>query len=121
LTWRSGRRWLLLPPEHTHLAMDPHGHALAPSLDPAEAPRWRRLYPRLDEAFAHSIEVVQRAGDALFVPSGWHHSVENVEDTASINHNWLNGYNVGAAVAHVLSTFARGRRLLDDCRCVQTR
>ena len=31
--------------------------------------------------------VVQRAGELLFVPSGWYHEVENLEDCISINHN----------------------------------
>lgn len=30
----------------------------------------------------------------MFVPSGWHHTVENLAPTLSINHNWLNGINV---------------------------
>ncbi len=29
---------------------------------------------------------IQVAGEAIFVPSGWHHTVENLEDTLSINH-----------------------------------
>ena len=29
---------------------------------------------------------MQGAGGAIFVPSGWHHTVENLEDTLSINH-----------------------------------
>ncbi|CAL8087997.1 unnamed protein product [Orchesella dallaii] len=40
------------------------------------------------------IEVIQNAGECLFVPSGWHHVVWNLVDTISINHNWFNGANV---------------------------
>ena len=29
---------------------------------------------------------VQGTGEAIFVPSGWHHTVQNLEDTLSINH-----------------------------------
>ncbi len=29
---------------------------------------------------------LQGAGEAIFVPSGWHHTVENLQDTLSINH-----------------------------------
>lgn len=39
-------------------------------------------------------EIVQEAGDAIFVPSGWHHQVVNLVDTISINHNWINGCNI---------------------------
>lgn len=40
------------------------------------------------------ITVVQEPGEIIFVPSGWHHQVHNLEDTISINHNWFNGCNV---------------------------
>ncbi|KAI1307259.1 2-oxoglutarate and iron-dependent oxygenase JMJD4 [Halotydeus destructor] len=36
----------------------------------------------------------QRAGETVFVPSGWMHQVINVEDTISINHNWFNACNI---------------------------
>lgn len=38
--------------------------------------------------------IIQEKGDALFVPSGWYHQVENQSDTISINHNWNNGCNI---------------------------
>ncbi|XP_064483350.1 2-oxoglutarate and iron-dependent oxygenase JMJD4-like [Ornithodoros turicata] len=40
------------------------------------------------------ITTVQEPGEAIFVPSGWHHQVYNLEDTISINHNWFNGCNI---------------------------
>lgn len=40
------------------------------------------------------LEIIQETGDALFVPSGWHHQVINIVDTISINHNWVNGCNI---------------------------
>ncbi|KAJ8726496.1 hypothetical protein PYW07_001194 [Mythimna separata] len=39
-------------------------------------------------------EITQEAGDALFVPSGWHHQVINEAQTISVNHNWINACNV---------------------------
>jgi hypothetical protein len=39
-------------------------------------------------------EIIQNRGEVVFVPSGWHHQVENCENTISINHNWFNGANV---------------------------
>ena len=44
-----------------------------------------------------AISVRQSPGDAIFVPSGWYHSVENEVDSAtgftvSINRNWFNGF-----------------------------
>ena len=40
------------------------------------------------------IVVIQRAGDCIFVPSGWRHQVVNLEETLSINHNWITTANL---------------------------
>lgn len=42
----------------------------------------------------HAVVLTQRTGDAIFVPSGWHHMVVNQRDTLSINHNWFNAFNL---------------------------
>lgn len=39
-------------------------------------------------------EIIQQPGEALFVPSGWHHQVFNIENTISVNHNWINSCNI---------------------------
>lgn len=39
-------------------------------------------------------EIIQEKGDALFVPSGWHHQVTNEMKTISVNHNWINACNI---------------------------
>lgn len=51
------------------------------------------LYPRIQQD-SLPIEVIQEPGEMVFVPSGWHHQVYNLEDTISINHNWVNGCNL---------------------------
>ncbi|GAB5566565.1 2-oxoglutarate and iron-dependent oxygenase JMJD4 [Prionailurus iriomotensis] len=53
----------------------------------------RRLYPTREHC-SPPLEVTQEAGEMVFVPSGWHHQVHNLEDTISINHNWVNGCNL---------------------------
>uniref|UniRef100_A0A7S3PVE1 JmjC domain-containing protein n=1 Tax=Chaetoceros debilis TaxID=122233 RepID=A0A7S3PVE1_9STRA len=35
------------------------------------------------------IELIQNEGEMMYVPSGWTHKVENMEETISINHNWV--------------------------------
>lgn len=35
------------------------------------------------------IEVIQNEGEMMYVPSGWTHEVENMEETISVNHNWV--------------------------------
>jgi JmjC domain, hydroxylase len=52
------------------------------------------FFPGLAKARRYTIEVIQESGETIFVPSGWHHTVENTKPTLSINHNWLNGTNV---------------------------
>ncbi|XP_071448147.1 2-oxoglutarate and iron-dependent oxygenase JMJD4 [Hetaerina americana] len=65
------------------------------------------LMGRLDSMRAEkeqSIEVIQEAGEIIFVPSGWKHEVWNLKDTISINHNWANGCNLESWVWPSLST-----------------
>jgi len=104
------KRWRLVPPEWTECLLGPGGE-LAPSLDPALPG-----FPRVREALAHVVEVVQETGEALFVPSGWHHTVENLEDTLSINHNWINAYNCGRSWGVLRADFREACRQIEDCR-----
>lgn len=61
-------------------------------------------------------DVLQGANEAIFVPSGWHHSVENVEDTLSINHNWLNAYNIHWGWELMKQEHSDATMAIDDCR-----
>ena len=63
-----------------------------------------------------TLQFTQDKNEALFVPSGWHHSVENIEDTLSINHNWLNGYNIHWALDHLKKEHSGASQAIDDCR-----
>lgn len=53
--------WLLLPPEYTHLAMDPLRLDLSPSLDCEEVGGWEERFPSLQKAREHAIEIIQGA------------------------------------------------------------
>lgn len=59
---------------------------------------------------------LQEAGETIFVPSGWHHTVMNLEDTLSINHNWLNAYNVHWAWALLQQEYKDAAAAIEDCR-----
>lgn len=83
------KRWKLVPPEQLHLVSDAATLARRPDLD--EIPG------------ITAIEIVQKSGELLFVPSGWYHQVENLTDCISINHNWLNAHNVDWALVKLLS------------------
>eukprot|EP00549_Striatella_unipunctata_P001568 CAMPEP_0118679300 /NCGR_PEP_ID=MMETSP0800-20121206/3712_1 /TAXON_ID=210618 ORGANISM="Striatella unipunctata, Strain CCMP2910" /NCGR_SAMPLE_ID=MMETSP0800 /ASSEMBLY_ACC=CAM_ASM_000638 /LENGTH=301 /DNA_ID=CAMNT_0006575281 /DNA_START=54 /DNA_END=959 /DNA_ORIENTATION=+ len=42
-----------------------------------------------DKETRGQFSVIQKAGQAIFVPSGWKHEVKNLKETLSINHNWI--------------------------------
>lgn len=47
-----------------------------------------------DESSQPPIVVRQRSGQVMFVPSQWQHQVVNLEETLSINHNWITVANM---------------------------
>ena len=65
----------------------------------------------------HVLQILlQETGETIFVPSGWHHTVQNLEDTLSINHNWLNGYNIHWAWALLQQEHSDATAAIEDCR-----
>ncbi|XP_003742249.1 2-oxoglutarate and iron-dependent oxygenase JMJD4 [Galendromus occidentalis] len=88
--------WIFLPPGEEVYFKDINGK-LAPDITHITD---RDRYPKLHEQ-KPVLRVLQRAGETIFVPSGWHHQVVNTEDTISINHNWFNGYNLFHVAEHL--------------------
>ncbi|KAK9869437.1 hypothetical protein WA026_003192 [Henosepilachna vigintioctopunctata] len=74
------KKWILFPPGEQKKLCDKFG----------KLPHTIDIVP----TNVNYYEVIQDEGDAIFVPSGWHHQVWNLDDTISINHNWVNGCNV---------------------------
>ena len=56
-----------------------------------------------DEEFLKTADFVVRleSGETIFVPSGWFHQVLNLEDTISVNHNWINEASVQNTWQHL--------------------
>ncbi|CAA7034985.1 unnamed protein product [Microthlaspi erraticum] len=83
------KRWLLLPPPQSHLVYDRYMknciYNIFEEVNETKFPGFKETT---------WLECIQEPGDVIFVPSGWHHQVHNLEDTVSINHNWLNAYNL---------------------------
>lgn len=94
------KRWFLVPPPATSYLYDCFGTRLATHLR-ADVGEMGHLFPGLDRARSVAVEVIQEPGDTIFVPSNVFHTVENLEPTLSINHNWINGYNVFHCWEHV--------------------
>uniref|UniRef100_A0A8C5NQ55 Jumonji domain-containing protein 4 n=1 Tax=Junco hyemalis TaxID=40217 RepID=A0A8C5NQ55_JUNHY len=107
------KRWLLYPAGHEEFLRDRHGNlpfdVTAPDL------RDERIYPRSGRS-QPPLEILQEAGEIVFIPSGWHHQVHNLEDTISINHNWVNGCNVAAMWSFLQDELAAVQRELGQWR-----
>lgn len=117
------KMWYFIAPQHTHLLYDCFGTTLAYHLHADIADKVDRntasgveheqndfmsiLYPGLQYARQYAFSVRQPSGATLFVPSNWFHTVENIEDTLSINHNWMNGANIRKCWHYVESKVRR--------------
>ncbi|EFO21548.2 jmjC domain-containing protein [Loa loa] len=62
------------------------------------------------------ISFIQEEGEIVFVPSNWYHQVHNLEDTVSINHNFVNASNVDLIVELIIKRLMDIDRELADCR-----
>jgi hypothetical protein len=117
------KSWLLFPPHATPLLRDARGNlpadaaaALAAALAaPADAGT-SASFPRLADAAPLALRVTQRAGEALFVPSGWHHQVRNDTAALSINHNWAHPAALHWLHAFVRDDAAAAARAIEDLR-----
>jgi len=69
----------------------------------------------LDEMDITYFVIFQKSGEVIFVPSGWHHQVFNLEDTVSINHNWVNAFSIGYFWNHLTSTLRAVQKEISDC------
>lgn len=69
------KRWLLYPAGQEEFLKDRHGNlpfdVTAPDL------RDTRIYPRYSQS-QPPLEILQEAGEIVFIPSGWHHQVHNL-------------------------------------------
>jgi hypothetical protein len=87
------KRWRFVPPADAPLLHDRWGRRMASSLEETSP-----LFPRV--ASARVVELLQRSGEAVFVPSGWAHCVENVTHCLSVNANWGNAGNAAELCAY---------------------
>ncbi|XP_068637462.1 arginine-specific demethylase JMJ20 isoform X2 [Aristolochia californica] len=62
------------------------------------------------------LECTQEQNEVIFVPSGWYHQVQNMEDTISINHNWFNAYNLSWVWNLLLKDYNEAKEYIEDIR-----
>lgn len=106
------KRWIFFPPGEEEYLKDVHGNLAydVTSKDLADS----TIFPNVHKV-RNRIELIQHPGETIFVPSGWYHQVENLEDTISINHNWLNGCNVRLCWYHLKASLADVQNEISDC------
>jgi len=92
----GSKKWILYPPE-----IVPPG--VFPSQDGAEVTtsvslmEWfANFYPHTQGATgsAKPIECICRAGELMFIPNGWWHTVLNLEESIAITQNYVSGRNL---------------------------
>lgn len=69
------KKWLLYPPGQEEFLRDCCGNLAYDVTSPALQDQ--QYFPRFSQA-CRPLEVIQEAGEILFVPSGWHHQVYNL-------------------------------------------
>lgn len=72
---------------------------------------------KLKEKFwKYAIVFIQQPGETIFVPSGWMHQVENLDDCLSFNHNWGNASNLANFWNFIQSETLKVELAIQDCR-----
>ncbi|KAH9946099.1 Clavaminate synthase-like protein [Epithele typhae] len=107
------KRWWLFPPVQTPLLFRKGREAHAEvafdvrDVDPEEFPGFKHARP---------VIVEQGPGETIFVPSGWHHQVENLTNCLSINHNWCNSVNLPTLYRAMCAKVDEVEQALEDVR-----
>lgn len=102
------KKWLLFPPGEEEYIKDKFGNLPYDLMPDGSTPA---------DCISNSkyFEVIQHSGEAIFVPSGWHHEVWNLSDTISVNHNWINGCNIQNMYDALLSNLCDIKKEIKDC------
>ncbi|KAK9764902.1 hypothetical protein K7432_007208 [Basidiobolus ranarum] len=97
------KRWILFPPNVPKALVDPPMKPFD-----REAVSWfTHVYPKFQQQSTNipgktlgdehgMIEVIQRPGETMFVPGGWHHVVMNLDFTVAITQNFCSPTNLEA-------------------------
>jgi hypothetical protein len=88
---KGAKLWRLIPPRHSQSLVDEQGNF------PSALPTF---------VLPHTLTLLQKSGELLFVPSGWAHSVLNLDislsPTISYNANWFNACNISHVSVAIL-------------------
>ena len=113
------KRWWMLPPSSEAALMSTRtGTQLFDLRDLDTSDELAAEFPALPALLAEGGELMdfeQGVDEVLFVPSGWWHQVQNLEDTLSVNHNWLNACNVRWSWSYLQQQHARIVKEVPEC------
>ncbi|XP_031119088.1 2-oxoglutarate and iron-dependent oxygenase JMJD4 isoform X2 [Ipomoea triloba] len=105
------KKWYFLPPSQHHLVYDRN---MKNSVYNIFADVNEVKFPGFKKAIWW--ECTQEQNELIFVPSGWYHQVENLEDTISINHNWFNAYNLSCVWDLLLRDYLEAQECIEDLK-----
>ncbi|KAK7084703.1 JmjC domain-containing protein 4 [Halocaridina rubra] len=107
------KRWVFYPPGEEQYLRDQLGTPVydVDSVDLNDS----SVYPKASLAKGR-LEIIQEQGETIFVPSGWHHQVWNLEDTISVNHNWINGTNIHKVWHFLVESLNQVEYAIRDCK-----
>lgn len=103
------KKWFFFPPGEEEKLRDSLGNI---PFD-LETERHQQL---IHAKIVRYFEVIQNAGETVFVPSGWHHQVWNLDDTISVNHNWFNACNIYDIWLAMHRSYKDILHEIDDCK-----
>ncbi|PON96689.1 JmjC domain containing protein [Trema orientale] len=105
------KRWLFLSPSQSHLVFDRYMKSSVYNIYDEVS---ETKFPGFKKAIW--LECIQEPNEVIFVPSGWYHQVDNLEDTISINHNWFNGYNLCWVWDLLLKDYNEAKEYIEDIK-----
>eukprot|EP01083_Nonionella_stella_P032996 90339_1 len=83
---------------------------------PSEYPNVKHLLDTNNQILCKRM-VIQKENEAIFIPSMWFHEVYNLSEVVlSINHNWLNGFNIHWIWNCIYNEYQRVVESLDDLK-----
>uniref|UniRef100_A0A7S2TRK7 JmjC domain-containing protein n=1 Tax=Lotharella oceanica TaxID=641309 RepID=A0A7S2TRK7_9EUKA len=93
------KRWCLFPPGTNKTLL---GMTDGDSQPPAYW--WQDVYPNIkNHPEVTNIEVIQKAGEIMFVPAGWYHVVMNLETSIAVTQNFV----LPSMLTHAMKTLMK--------------
>lgn len=101
----AGRKeWKLLDPKYSSLVENEQGICHMQDFEQSESAK---------ELITH---IVQYPGQIFYVPANWHHQVLNLDNSLSINHNWVDSSGLNISWQYLTQEHMIAERMIEDIR-----